>query len=505
MSRQIQQVFEKYHKARREYVQSIAEAASRPENTEILMKLDVLQLLRPLLLDTVPSIQQTAALAIGRLANYKEEYAEQIVSVGIVPEIVAGVNSQDPYYKRNSCFVIRTISQHSPLLAQQTVDAGVLEPLVNCFTGFDTKVKEAAAWALGSIAMHSPELAQAVVDANAIQYLIEAVQDPEISLRRIAVSTLGDIAKHNVALAQDLINARAISYIAPLVKSQDPKLVQKVCITLSQIAKHSVDCAGLVVEGEIFPEALKCLADKDTGVRRAASNLVETIVKHSQELSQLVMTVGGGAALVTYLKANNDPLKAVMAIGFISAFSQALATSLIDEGAASIVLKVFVSTTDSSVKAASAWALGQMGKHSPTHAGALTQLNVLALLCEANKEAAVDDDNLRQKTKRAIKFIIDKTTDIQAIQPLIKSAPPKILKYVLQQIAKLLPKDQKARIPFVTSGSFQEVQKIQAEPGSKIREYIDTINSCFPEHAVRYYSPSYPDSLLQEIDTYGAA
>ena len=31
-------------------------------------------LLRPLLLDNVPSIQQSAALALGRLANYSEDF-----------------------------------------------------------------------------------------------------------------------------------------------------------------------------------------------------------------------------------------------------------------------------------------------------------------------------------------------------------------------------------------------------------------------------------------------
>ena len=271
---------------------------------------------------------------------------------------------------------------------------------------------------------------------------------------------------------------------------------------LSHIAKHSVECAELVVEGEIVSPALSCLGDKDIGVRRAAARLIETIVKHSQELAQLVMTVGGGSSLVQYLRAENEPLHAVMAIGFISAFSQALATSLIQDGAPSVVLNVFVSTKESSVKAAAAWALGQIGKHSPTHASTLTQLNVLALLLQANMEAPDDDENLKQKTKRALKFIIDKTSEIQSLQPLIKNAPQNILKYVLEQIAKLLPKDQKARVPFVTSGGFQEIQKIQAEPGTKIREYIDVINGCFPDHAVRYYSPSYPDTLLQEIETF---
>lgn len=39
----------------------------------------VMQLLRPLLLDTVPTVQQTAALALGRLANSNDELAAQVI------------------------------------------------------------------------------------------------------------------------------------------------------------------------------------------------------------------------------------------------------------------------------------------------------------------------------------------------------------------------------------------------------------------------------------------
>ena len=44
-------------------------------------------LLRPLLLDTVPSIQQSAALVIGRLANYSEEFATSVVENNILPQL----------------------------------------------------------------------------------------------------------------------------------------------------------------------------------------------------------------------------------------------------------------------------------------------------------------------------------------------------------------------------------------------------------------------------------
>ncbi|KAF7268064.1 hypothetical protein GWI33_018762 [Rhynchophorus ferrugineus] len=33
-------------------------------------------------------------------------------------------------------------------------------------------------------------------------------------------------------------------------------------------------------------------------------------------------------------------------------------------------------------------------------------------------------------------------------------------------------------------------------------EYINVINSCFPEEIVRFYSPGYPETLLDKVEEY---
>ncbi|KAF0287425.1 Sperm-associated antigen 6 [Amphibalanus amphitrite] len=67
---------------------------------------------------------------------------------------------------------------------------------------------------------------------------------------------------------------------------------------------------------------------------------------------------------------------------------------------------------------------------------------------------------------------------------------------------EVLPHDPQARRQFVTSGCLRKVQEIQAEPGTELREYINTINNCFPEEIVRYYSPGYSEHLLERLETY---
>lgn len=51
----ILQSFEEYQKSRVKFVQAVADAATRPQNIEIMNNAGVMQLLRPLLLDTVSS------------------------------------------------------------------------------------------------------------------------------------------------------------------------------------------------------------------------------------------------------------------------------------------------------------------------------------------------------------------------------------------------------------------------------------------------------------------
>ena len=94
-TRVVLSVFEKYQKERLLFVQTIADLASRESNIEALQSAGVLLLLRPLLLDTIPAIQQAAALALGRLANYNEELAEAVVESDILPQLVFSLSEQN--------------------------------------------------------------------------------------------------------------------------------------------------------------------------------------------------------------------------------------------------------------------------------------------------------------------------------------------------------------------------------------------------------------------------
>lgn len=88
-------VFSDYQKARTNFVQSVASLAQNPKNIEALQAAGIMALLRPLLLDTVPSIQHNAAQALGRLAAYNGELAAAVVNGDILPQLVYSLSEQD--------------------------------------------------------------------------------------------------------------------------------------------------------------------------------------------------------------------------------------------------------------------------------------------------------------------------------------------------------------------------------------------------------------------------
>jgi hypothetical protein len=261
---------------------------------------------------------------------------------------------------------------------------------------------------------------------------------------------MGDICKHSPELAQAVVDAGAVAYLAPLILHPDAKLKRQVCGTLAHISKHSVDLAEVVVEAEIFPNILHCLKDSDTMVRKNAAMCIREVAKHTPELAKLIVNAGGAAALVDYVSEaqGNNKLPGIMALGYISAFSETLALAVVVSKGVAPLKDALVSEPEDHIKAACVWTLGQIGRHSPDHSRALAEGDVFRHLlnCMVHEDSS---DDLRTKAKRALKAVLAKCTHLQSLQPLLRESPPKVQKYVLRQFAQLLPHDVEARRSFV--------------------------------------------------------
>ena len=103
-------VLNDYQQARTIFVQTIADLASRRQNVECLELSDtlgvILDLVHPLLSDGVPSIQQTAAIALGRLANHEERIAQAIVRRDIMTQLLNNIMNDTKQNVRYLAFLM---------------------------------------------------------------------------------------------------------------------------------------------------------------------------------------------------------------------------------------------------------------------------------------------------------------------------------------------------------------------------------------------------------------
>ncbi|XP_060532950.1 sperm-associated antigen 6-like isoform X3 [Cylas formicarius] len=441
-NRRIVQVLDQYKKARLTFVQNISDMAMRSQNVALLKKTNVLDLLKPLVSDVCPQIKHCALVALGRLIHADETIAEQIVKSGTLSVLLNDLTSGNKYQNSAILFIIRSICKHNEKLTETVVRNGGLQALVYCLEDFEPIVKESAAWGVGYIARHTENMAQECVDHGALPLLMLCLQEPELSLKQIATIALSDIAKHSDALATSVVDAGILPSLVKNLANSDEKLKRQCLIALSSCAKHSAELAEVIVEAEIFPTVFQHLSHPCNQIKRWAACVVRDVAKHSLELTQLVVNTGGIGALLEILfqqptVAVEVAVPCISAIGFIAGQSAELAMTIIGYQSIQIFERILNEPADESLVSVTVWAIGQIGRHTTEHAHAVASANIFQKLIALYQSPTTSAD-LRLKCQNSLKVCLQKCTLVPALEPLLWTAPPEILKYVLGQYSKIL-------------------------------------------------------------------
>ena len=483
--------------------------------SQSLLDEDAFGMLRGLLHDKVPTVQQTAALAVGRMAGFSTELSEELVKSGILEMLTASMRGSTAGHMKAGAFVIRSVAKHSEILCQCCVESGCCQTLSYCMEQLDTSVREAAAQSLATIALHNGSQATEVVSAGALPLLIAAMQEPEPALKKACAACLGEVAKHSSELALAVTQAGGLAALTQLMRHPEAKVRRQVCHSLAQIVKHTSSLAEAAVDARAFPNVLVCMQDADVQVRRNAAICMREVVKHSEQLASVVVECGGvGSAVefVTSKASGADRLAAVMALGFISAYSEGLSQRVIDAAGVPALKEVLLEESEDHIKAAAVWALGQAGRHTPSHARALAEADVLRHVLSALLADASSDD-LREKSKRCLKAVVAQCDHVMAMQSLLSNAPGNIAKAILRQIANVLRSDNIQRKNFLASGGLKLIQTIggganttgrvnartAAAVDPEIEELVSDINKFFPAEVVAYCRPDYLTKLADRI------
>ncbi|XP_068081198.1 sperm-associated antigen 6 [Anabrus simplex] len=500
--RHVYHAFEQFKKARVEFVTSVADLASRPHNVEYLEKSGALELLRPLLTDSVPAVQQMAAVAIGRLGNSSEKFAFELLDKRIITELLQLFHQQQTCFKKAALFILRAIAKHSAKHAQGVVDNGGLTALIQGLQDSNTEIKEAAAWAIGYIARHNTSLAKNVVDAGALPSILSCLYDKKLTLKQVGAAALCDITKHNYSLAQQVVDTGIVRHMVKHMEDPDIKFKRQLLAVMGNIARHGSDLAEHVLDSDVLLEIFNHMAHPDADVRKNAATVIREITKHSLEMSQVVTNNSGAAALLEMITQSHGEtrLPAIVALGNMAGQSAFTALNII-KSKGEIFLSRILDEENQTVKAATAWTLGNIGRHSPEHVRALSEAGVLKKLLDLYQNPKNSND-LRIKSKEAVKLAITQCSEVEDLDVLFRDVSPVIMKYLVRQFSKILPHDLEGRRKFVTLGCLRRLQHYPVDEKSKVKEYINIINGCFPEEIVRYYSPGYPQIFLEQLEKY---
>lgn len=217
------------------------------------------------------------------------------------------------------------------------------------------------------------------------------------------------------------------------------------------------------------------------------------------QLAALVVRSHGIGYLVDFLTSThgNTRLAAVMALGFIASFSETLAMAVLKGGATTGLKDCVINEPEDHLKAAAVWALGQAGRHGSEHASLLAEHDVLRhlLSCMLHEEASED---LKNKSKRALRAILQHCTHLAAMQPLLPLAPPPVLRSMLQQFARVVPDDPNQRRQLVSGGGLKVILALdRADP--VVAELVDQICDNYPPEVVEYCAPDFHKTLAERI------
>lgn len=464
----------------------------------------ILPLIKSLLLDPVPSIQQSASIALGRLVSHSAQVCDSVVSDGFLEILIQHLQLESKHYKKAAAFVLRSLAKHGERHAQAVAASGAIPPLVACLSESDLSVKESSIWAIGFIARHSASLAQAVVDCGTVPLLAEIYKGSEMTLRRISVSTLSDIAKHSEVLTDLVVETGIVPQFIKDIENVDTGLRRQVSACLSQIGKHSEHTASLLVRHDMIPRAILALKDANEHVAKNACTIIRDVARHNESLAKQVVAGGGIAGLVEYLEGvsigvNRTP--ALAALGNIAGTSDTLALAVISGGVIASLSSSLVDEPEDSVRSVTAWVLGQIGRHSPEHARQLVDADCLRKLLAVFIHQSSSDE-LRDKCEAAFKRIVQNVVDVSKLEPLIAGSPQRLLIFVVKQLAKILSKNSDGRKHFVQSGCLQQLQRVKFEPDSKYASAIKDLNALYPVELISYFSPTYPDQLIQKLEDF---
>ncbi|SCO67406.1 PF16 protein, putative [Plasmodium vivax] len=507
MSKAVQQIFEDYNRSRAQFTQSIYDMCLKAHHMEVIISTDIIMLLRPLILDKVPIVQQNATQILGKMASHSEEVALTILQNDVLPHLVYCLKHENKNYRKNCANTLRCLASHNAKLANLVAEEeNCIDNLIDSLDEYDVRLKEACLNALCAIGKHDVDLSNQLMAKGIIPLVILSLQEKDTNLVRSSLNILTELSKHTNEIAKEVVDNNALPHLIKFLDHTDVQVKRYACNCLAQIAKHKEELTELIIESDVFPRVIYLLNDSDDVVKKNCANCLKEMSKHNEDICKIIARAGSLPFLCECIEQSSKgavKLPAILCIGFIASFSESLSLNIILSNAIPILKKCLIGEEEDYIKASCVWAVGNIGKHSSSHAKKLSDENLLIILVNLYN-ANDSSDDLKKKVKLSFKGVIQKVTDLESLEPVFLKATAKLAKYCICQFAKIIPKSPAHKKAFIKSGCLKRLQEMKnSEEAKKVEMEINAINKSFPEDVVNYYTPGYSETLIKRIDQAG--
>ncbi|XP_008185595.1 sperm-associated antigen 6-like isoform X3 [Acyrthosiphon pisum] len=452
----------------------------------------------------------TAVLGLSRLAGNSRACAKQILCANnLLKGLLGQIASENKSYKKNSMKLIRNLSKHLSSCSEMILSGcDGIHAILTCMKDSDVLVREVALQAISSIAGQDPSISVLIISSGILPQIVQSLKEERHNFKLHALSTLSEIAKHNQKLAKKIVDMntlpKAIIFLSTNYTTEI-KLQASALALIKNIAKHSLTLTETVIESNIFPEVLLLMAHPDESIRYNSADVVYEVVKHSVEISKMIVTTGGIVSLLNIILNSKEypSTPAILALGYISSMSPSLAMAVINSKVLKHLTAVLKSDTDNDcLKAGTAWTLEMIGQHGAKHSKSVFDCNAVSAMIDVYIDTSPTRE-AHHKCKSAIQIILSKCEDFAALEQLLTpSTPIKIMPHILLKMSKMLTKSFKARRIFIKRGHLKMIQNLKPEINSHLYHVIKSVNCCFPETILQMVSGDIPESILKKLDKY---
>ncbi|CAI6359268.1 unnamed protein product [Macrosiphum euphorbiae] len=506
----VQKIFDAYAKSQLTFVQNFAGQANKLAYAECLRESQAVEIVQPLLDNIDPEVRTTAVLGLSRLAGNSRSCAKQILCAdNLLKGLLGQVANEDESHKKNCMKLIRNLSKHLSSCSEMILSGcDGIHAILICMKDSDILVREVALQAISSIAGQDPSISVLIISSGILLQIVQSLKEERHNFKLHALSTLSEIAKHNQKLAKKIVDMNTIPQAIIFLSTNyitEVKLQASALALLKNIAKHSLTLTETVLESNIFPEVLLLMAHPDESIRYNAAEVVYEVVKHSIEISKMIVTTGGIVSLLNVILNSKEypSTPAILALGYISSMSPLLATAVIKSKVLKHLTAVLKSDTDNDcLKAGTAWTLEMIGQHGAKHSKSVFACNAVSAMIDVYIDTSPTLE-AHHKCKSAIQVILSKCEDFATLEHLLTpSTPIKIMPHILLKISKMLPKSFKARRTFIKRGHLKMIQNLKPDINSHLYHVIKSVNCCFPETILQMIAGDIPESVLKKLDKY---